>query len=357
MVHRPHEIPAQLGTSADGSQGQNDRVVMAIYSKSFSVLPALISVFSPDEIERGVFLIRESRLEMLRDLVSSLSWLDSRSLRASLFNPEGRYDPWEAMPIEQVLERLDTPWYEQVIRRETIDFHYQPIVHAIKGEVFANEMLIRAKAGDQSLSPAELIDAAKAHDNLVGLDQLCRGLTIKRAASYLKGGDRAFINFFPIAVYDPEVCLGMTFGIAERQGVNLSQLWMELVESEAFPDLDHLRRIVDYIRERGAKVVLDDVGSGNTAILYIDKLEPDVIKIDREVLYRAVQTGASSIFIGLVRYAQERGIITIAEGVETMKELDFCRELGVDYVQGYLIARPKAVPLTGVIPSESSEAA
>ncbi|WP_145446636.1 EAL domain-containing protein [Mucisphaera calidilacus] len=328
---------------------------MAVHSDSLSVVQALRGVLGQIGDQKGAFLVSRPHLDQLRDLVSSLSWIESRTLKACVLDERGDFDPWDASPVTQVLDRLGTPWFQQVMAEQTICYNFQPIAHAITGEIFANEALMRATHASEPITPNRLIDAAKAHDSLVNLDQLCRKLAIEQSVDYLCGGGRVFINFFPITVYDPDVCLGMTFGAAQRVGVDPARLWFEVVESEEFPDLQHLRRIVDYIRGHGAKVVLDDIGSGNTAILYIDQLEPDVIKIDREVLNRAVETGETSIFIGLIRYAQEREIITIAEGVETMKELDFCRELGVNYVQGYLISRPKAEPMTGVIHEDHDE--
>ncbi|MEQ9453419.1 MAG: EAL domain-containing protein [Phycisphaeraceae bacterium] len=301
---------------------------------------ALRSCFADCEREAGVFVILGDRVDELRAMVADFTVVDRQSLRACVADEAGRYDPWSSKSIEQVFTRLDSPWFGAVLRDRSLRFQYQPIVDAVTGEVFAHEALMRAFRGDQPISPDALVRSAKAHDALLVLDQACWRAAIEQSEMYLRTGGRVFINFFPITVYDPEVCLATTFAAAERAGADISQLTFEVVESEAFPDIDHLKSILAAYRERGAKVALDDLGSGNTAILFIDQLNPDLIKIDREVLRRAVVTGETSMFIGLIRYAQERGITTIAEGLETLAELDFCRELGVDYVQGYLVGRP-----------------
>ncbi len=314
---------------------------------SLDALERLRELFADCERDETVFLIPKHRLAALRDLVDRLPFMEVAEIRASLIDEAGGFHAWKSGPVVQLLQRIETPWLTEVLSQQSIRFDYQPIVHAITGEVYANECLMRSSLSGRSVTPDELVEAAKAHDSLLVLDQLCRKIAIESSGDYLSQGHRLFINFFPITIYDPKVCLRTTFGAAERAGADISQLTFEVVESEAFPDLDHLKGILEAYREKGASVALDDLGSGHTAILYIDQLEPDVVKIDKDVLTRAVATNETSMFIGMVRYAQERGITTIAEGIESEKELDFCRELGVDYVQGYFLARPSERPMIG----------
>lgn len=318
---------------------------LMVQTNAPSVLPRFRVLFNEDDTREDVFRVDAGQIDELRALLPMLSEIERGSIRAVPICDAGQHDPWDAAPIADVLLRLETEWLTDAMSEDALRFHYQPIVDAYHLRTFANEALVRTSIGDAPVSPADLLQAAKAHNALLTLDQRMRSRAITSSAEYLQGGGLLFVNFIPATIYDPEVCLRTTFRAAQSVGVGLDRVVFEIVESEAFPDVDHLRRIVDTYRARGAGVALDDLGAGNTALLFIDTLHPDYIKIDRELLRRSVESNETALFTGIVRHAQDRGIRVIAEGIENEQQLDFCRELGVQYAQGYHIARPAADPV------------
>ena len=93
-------------------------------------------------------------------------------------------------------------------------------------------------------------------------------------------------------------------------------------------------------------MALDDLGAGYGSLNLLHQLQPDVIKLDRELI-RGVDRDPYKAVIAekLLELAQKLGITTLAEGIETAGELQWVRDHGVDLVQGFFIARPQPVPL------------
>jgi len=326
---------------------------IAVRSSSPTVGPVLQQVFPGRGADGDVIIVTEQELPGLKALVEGFTAMDQRATRAAIVRPDGTFDPWSAGPVEMVLRRIETPWFPAMMNAQQVRFDFQPIVDAETGRVHGNEALVRSAMPGLDLNPGELIEAARAHDAILTFDQVCRTMAIRSGASAVSDdgdepgdtGRRLFINFMPLTIYDPAVCLRTTFAAAAAVGIASDRLVFEVVESEAFPDIEHLKKILAAYRERGTKVALDDVGSGNTAVKFIDDLMPDYVKLDREILQRAVATGGTAMYTGLTRHCLEHEITVIAEGIETQAELDFCRSIGVELVQGYLIQRPAAEPL------------
>jgi diguanylate cyclase (GGDEF)-like protein/PAS domain S-box-containing protein len=170
-------------------------------------------------------------------------------------------------------------------------------------------------------------------------------VALEQGLPVLPDGAMLFVNFTPSAIYDPEICLRTTWAIARRLGFPLSRVCFEVVETEQFPDVPFLRRILDRYRAEGAQVALDDLGAGHSSLSYLGLLRPDVVKLDRHLVSgidgdRARQRLVSA----LLDYAHELEIKVVAEGIETEAELATVRDLGADLGQGWHLGRPAAAP-------------
>ena len=130
-------------------------------------------------------------------------------------------------------------------------------------------------------------------------------------------------------------------------GLQPGKIVFEIIESDRHPDIAHLRRITDFYRAAGFGIALDDMGAGYSSLNLIHQLRPDFIKMDMDLI-RGVHEDPYKAMIArkLLEIAQELGIETVAEGVECLEELDWVRAHGATYVQGYLVAKPAAVPVT-----------
>ena len=216
---------------------------------------------------------------------------------------------------------------------------FQPIVDVEARSVFAFEALIRGPNAE----PAYTILSQVNERNRYGFDQACRVRAIELAArlGLPATGAMLSINFLPNAVYKPEACIRATLKAAERVGFPLDRLLFELTENEQLTDHDHLKSIVDSYRQMGFRTAIDDFGAGFSGLNLLVKFQPDIIKLDMELI-RGLDADPvrRSIVRAIMGICADLGITAIAEGVETEAEMRALRDCGLRLFQGYLFARP-----------------
>ena len=216
---------------------------------------------------------------------------------------------------------------------------FQPIVDITTGDPFAYEALVRGPAGEPALSVLDQVTP----ENRYAFDQQCRVKAIETAtrAGLLGGPARLSINFLPNAVYSPKACIQLTLRTAAANAFPTDRLIFEFTENEKMADPGHVANIVHSYQQMGFGTAIDDFGAGHAGLGLLARFQPDIIKLDME-LVRGLDTclPRRMIVAGVVRLAGELGITVIAEGIETDGELAALKEIGVRYIQGYLLARP-----------------
>jgi EAL domain-containing protein (putative c-di-GMP-specific phosphodiesterase class I) len=278
--------------------------------------------------------------ERLAELLAALTFSERAAL---LVAPLDGGRPGIALTSEIALERARSPWLPALLDDGRLYPHLQPIVSLGDGTVYGYESLIRGRVGEAELSGAEIVSAARAHGALFTLDRVGRTVALEQGMGKLRGEEVLFVNFTPTAIYDPEVCLRTTWAIAQRHGLPMERICFEVVETEQFPDLAFLQRILDEYRRRGAMVALDDLGAGHSSLSYLAALRPDVVKLDRELIAGIDGDPARQRLVGaLVDYAHELGVRVVAEGIENASELAAVRAQGADLGQGWYLGRPAA---------------
>ncbi|KAA0956178.1 EAL domain-containing protein [Planococcus sp. ANT_H30] len=252
-------------------------------------------------------------------------------------------ETWQ--PLEGMPAVFATEWIDEVIKEERLICHYQPIVDADEN-IFAYEMLARFQNKDGSMIyPNEIFPAAKTRGRLYALDRVCRMTAVKYAAA-LKG-EKAFINFIPTSIYSPEFCLRSTIELAEQLDVNPKSLVFEVVETEKVDDLNHLKKILRYYRDRGFDYALDDVGEGYSTIELLADLKPNYMKLDMQYVFNVAEdTEKQKVAKRFLEKAQEIGSVPLAEGIETQADFEWLKKLGYQLFQGYYFGKPAAKPLS-----------
>lgn len=144
---------------------------------------------------------------------------------------------------------------------------------------------------------------------------------------------RVFVNLWPPGVFDP---------VPPWAGLDaawLTQTALELSEVHRW-SRDARRRLAPY-REAGGWIALDDVGAGRDGLALMAFWRPDVVKVDRTLVDRVCRSpGQAAVVRGLVSMAHELGALVVAEGVERADDAAWCADVGFDFGQGYLWARP-----------------
>jgi EAL domain-containing protein (putative c-di-GMP-specific phosphodiesterase class I) len=334
------------GVEPDGVQG------LALWSRSLGVAVRLSREFDPDPAAPLVYhACGHNWQQRVRKLLGDLTTQERQGLLAAPIPPDGRVDPWQASPVDQILQQLETAWFPGMMTATAHDKrggmvpYLQPIVAVNSRQVVGFEALMRVEAQGQLRTAGEIVAAAKAYDALIRFDELARRVAMRHGLNQLWPGEKLFINFSPAAVCDPDAFLEQVWQTVLEIGWDPKHLVFEVVESERFGDLGRLRALLEGYRDMGVHVALDDVGSGYTALTYIHELHPDLIKIDRGLLPRQVTKGHLSLLQGIVDYAHSHGIRVVAEGIETVAQWEAVRQIGADLGQGWLLGRPAAVAL------------
>lgn len=136
------------------------------------------------------------------------------------------------------------------------------------------------------------------------------------------------------------MCLRTTEVAAARAGVRLDQVVFEVTESERVMDLDHLADVFAYYKAHGCRVALDDLGAGYSSLNMLVRLQPDIVKIDKDIVQGLPQTVSAAVVSAVLDITHAYGGQVLAECVETQAQADCARELGVDLAQGWFFGRP-----------------
>lgn len=262
---------------------------------------------------------------------------DSSDVLVKTSTQRGYYRP------DQLLELVKNHDLLELIASNSFTTHFQPIIDLQKNdEIFAYECLLRPQWNGQSVPPFKLFEFARETNLHNYLDQKARESSIVSGSKQqIPSHVKLFINFLPSSIYNPEFCLQHTFKIVRENDILPEQLVFEVVESEKIHDIDHLESIFKTYKKSGMQVALDDVGAGYATLEVLEKLQPDFVKIDREYVSHCDSTLEKQLFLkSVVNVASKLNIKVLAEGIERMEEMEFCRNIGIHYGQGYLIGKP-----------------
>ena len=221
---------------------------------------------------------------------------------------------------------------------EPFSMAFQPIVDVKTGLVFAHEALVRGPQGQGAGTVLGAVDDRSRY----AFDQQCRVKAIQLASRLHlpDDGARLSINFLPNAVYEPKACIQLTLATARATNFPLDRLIFEFTENEPV-DPEHLGRILTAYKAMGFATAIDDFGSGYSGLNLLARFQPDIIKLDMELVRGIDADRVKRVLVRAIAQAcQELGVLVLAEGIETEGEYRILAELGVRLQQGYLFARP-----------------
>ncbi|MFC4355426.1 EAL domain-containing protein [Chryseomicrobium palamuruense] len=250
----------------------------------------------------------------------------------------------EWSPLSEISEVLETSWIDEIILEELVHCHYQPILRS-DGELFGYELLARFTDGEGNMVyPGELFQAARLRGRLYALDRVCRMAAVRHAARLDKV--KAFINFIPTSIYSPEFCLRSTMQLASQLNLDPQQLVFEVVETDKVDDVEHLKKILTYYKDKGFMYALDDVGEGFSTIELLTGIEPHYMKLDRKFVSDVHEDPEKQRVAHLfLEKARSMGTIPLAEGIEQQQEYQWLKDAGYVLFQGYYFGRPQSEPV------------
>ena len=205
------------------------------------------------------------------------------------------------------------------------------------------EALIRMREPDGTvISAGEIISAVENNGNTAIIDRWVLNTMLTWLDKHLPRLTKTrfvCINLSGASLND-ERFIHDAFTIMAAHPLSVKYLCFEITESVALRDLDTTRRFIDGAKSFGARIALDDFGAGYTSFSYLRKLPADTVKIDGSFVRDVCKHPANlSIVAAIADLARNLGMKTIAEWAEDQHTLDALAEVGVDYVQGWVIAK------------------
>ena len=206
------------------------------------------------------------------------------------------------------------------------------------------EVLIRWQRNGVIEGPAKLLPALERYGQAPILDRWMIEAIISYLATH--SDDRAvyFINLSGKTVAD-ESFLGVLCQMLDRYGVEGERLGFEITETAAVVNLDDAQRLIKGLRERGCQVALDDFGRDASSFFYLKHLPADFLKIDGAFVRGMLNDRRDQAIVrSIAQLARDFGMQSVAEQVEDADMAAMLDEIGVDYLQGYHVHRPEALP-------------
>ncbi|MCR4618157.1 MAG: EAL domain-containing protein [Lachnospiraceae bacterium] len=251
----------------------------------------------------------------------SVSELRQKSIEA--LSEEERHE------LEQVVEILDN---------NLLNYYFQPIVSAETGHIFAFEALMRARKYADSINPVKILKYSEILGRLGDVERLTFlnvAELIDENLDFIK--DRLiFINSIPGARLLPDDYVDIESALIDHAQNVVVEITEQTEADEA--TLRAIKRRYELI---GIGLALDDYGTGYSNVMNLLQYMPSYVKIDRSLLQEIDKYPKKQRFVKeLIDFCKDNNILSLAEGVETWRELRMVVRMGVDLIQGYYTAHP-----------------
>ncbi|EGJ49762.1 putative bifunctional diguanylate cyclase/phosphodiesterase [Desulfocurvibacter africanus] len=305
------------------------RVPFHIKGHALTVTPSVGIALYPDDGDDAETLIKNADMAMYRAKEKGrntfqlyTSALNERAVRRMTMEGE----------LRKALERGDIqPWF-------------QPRVGLRNGSVVGSEALARwIKPDGTVISPGEFIPLAEETGLILPLGEQILEQACRRVRAFQDAGfpeQYVSVNLSPRQFRQKDL-VGMVERVLQRTGFDSRLLELEITESSLVQDIDQTMATLRRLREMGLAVAIDDFGTGYSSLAYLKHFPLGALKIDQSFI-RGIPTDPSDIAITttIISMAQSLNLKVIAEGVETLQQLNFILGLRCDEYQGYYFSKP-----------------
>jgi PAS domain S-box-containing protein len=225
------------------------------------------------------------------------------------------------------------------IERREFVVHYQPIVRLADARVVGVEALVRWQHPDRGLLfPAAFIDTAERTGAIVELGAFVLRESLQQCVAWRQAGHDLYVS---VNLSGSQLADTSLTSLIAASPLPEGQLWLEVTETSLVGDVARAGEILTSLTQLGAKISIDDFGTGWASMTYLREFPVHALKIDRSFVSGL---GASeidtAIATSVLSLGRELGLKVFAEGIETDTQHQRLRDLGCEYGQGYLFGRP-----------------
>lgn len=300
--------------------------------KQFSGIPYDIKIHSANLIEK----------------ITDTSGFESLVNRTVAFKNHQKYNKSNSSRTLSISDEVKrNQEVTDVLNRNLLYYHYQPIVSTADGSIFAYEALMRCE--ELGLTPFDIIESAAYLNRLGDIEKYTLLNVTEDVSSRIDefGEAKVFINSLPgVSVSEDD-----EREFAERLVGNKGRFVIEFTEESELND-EQLEIQKEKLGRYGCTIAVDDYGAGYSNINNLLRYMPQYVKIDRMLITEIQDSPAKQHLVsGIISFAHDNNIMALAEGVETTEELEECMKLGADLIQGFYTGKPQKNP-AGEINSE-----
>lgn len=233
-------------------------------------------------------------------------------------------------------------WLVNFLKKEIFFHHYQPIVNLKTQDIEGYEALFRSH---KFINPERAYHFAIRKKKLFELD----AHSIQKAVcTFLRDGPidtnkKLFINVYPSTLLNPNFA-PFILQLINHFSIPYHQIVLEIVEHESIKDFSALINVLHHLKSMGLLIAVDDFGKGTDNINRTIEIDSDYIKLDRYFSIGLNGSKKKQAYVDfLVHYCARFNLKLIFEGLETERDIDCARILGVQYAQGYAIGKPQLI--------------
>ncbi|PHS18308.1 MAG: GGDEF domain-containing response regulator [Kangiella sp.] len=253
---------------------------------------------------------------------------------------------------KQFLSRIEAETrLRKAIKAKSFELHYQPVFNGDNLNEIGYEALIRWVADDNPMRPDEFIPIAEETRliNELGqwiIDQAIHQLSLwnnaKVESDHSKSRKMA-INLSPVQLSD----INLSCFIKEcldKYNVSAENIEFELTETALLDVSEQTVQVIESISALGCKIALDDFGTGYSSISHLHQFPIDTVKIDKSLMPTGTDKEKNYKLVrGLVAMANSLELNIVAEGVETLEQVEMCQKLNIQCLQGFFLSKPLSV--------------
>jgi len=236
---------------------------------------------------------------------------------------------------------------KKAIRKDEFILHYQPTFDINGEQMIGAEALLRWKHPEHGLiTPDKFLDVAHKTGLIVDIGEYVFDLAITQRKEWDKKQYKKLKISINLSLKDVQVdeLIDKLDKLFERHGVSPSEFNLDISEADAMKNIEKTIEDCNKLRNFGLSVSLDQFGIAFSSFKYLQMMPLSMIKIDRSMIFDIASNSDHKIAVeAMIQMAHTMNYSVVAEGVETSKELEILKDMGCEYAQGYLFARPMSV--------------
>jgi EAL domain-containing protein (putative c-di-GMP-specific phosphodiesterase class I) len=259
----------------------------------------------------------------------------------------GRVVVFEASMREQVAERLHLEAdLRRAIEQNDLQVHFQPQFDLHTGEVLGAEALVRWMHPIRGMIPPNrFVPIAEQAGLMVEMSRsimrvACREAAKWRLPSSATPGLHVSVNLSGRHLQDPSVVHDVSSALSES-GLDPALLTIEITESVMMHNTQASISVLQELKALGITIAIDDFGTGYSSLSYLQQFPIDILKIDKAFVDKLGSSDSDEALArAILALGDALGLATVAEGVETMRQVEILQQLGCLLGQGFLFSRP-----------------